>query len=71
MWPTARSSVPEPEGVPAHVIFSGAGGVLVSAHDGGVDHHFPVDLADGVRAGLGMGQQSLPGAVGLPAADRS
>jgi len=22
MWPTARSSVPEPEGVPAHVIFS-------------------------------------------------
>jgi hypothetical protein len=22
MWPAARSSVPEPEGVPAHVIFT-------------------------------------------------
>jgi hypothetical protein len=50
------------------VPFSGASGVLVSPHDGGIHHDVPVDLADGVRAGLGMGEQSLPGAVDLPAA---
>jgi hypothetical protein len=50
-------------------LFSGPGGVLVSAHDGGVHHHLPIDLADGIGAGLGMGQQSLPGPIGLPAAE--
>jgi hypothetical protein len=53
------------------VPFSGASGVLMRPHHGGVrvHHDFPVDLADGVRAGLGMGEQSLPGALGLPAAE--
>src|SRR5919112_69485 len=49
--------------------FSGAGGVLVGPHDGGVDHDVPVDLPDGIRAGLGMGQQALPGPISLPAAE--
>jgi hypothetical protein len=48
--------------------FSSASGVLVSAHDRGIDD-LPVDLADGIRAGLGVGQQSLPDAVSLPAAE--
>jgi hypothetical protein len=41
----------------------------MSAHDGRIDDHLPVDLADGVRAGLGVGEQPLPGAVGLPATE--
>ena len=48
---------------------SGSGGVLVGAHDGGIDDHFPVDLTDRVGPGLGMGEQPLPGAVSLPAAE--
>jgi hypothetical protein len=49
--------------------FSGAGGVLVGPHDGGIHHHLPVDLPDRIRLGLGVGQQSLPGPVGLPATE--
>jgi hypothetical protein len=51
------------------VPFSGAGSVLVGPHQGGVRHHLPVDLPNRVRAGLGMGQQPLPGVVVLPAAE--
>jgi hypothetical protein len=48
---------------------SGAGSVLVRSDDGGIDHDLPVDLPHGVRLGLRVGQQPLPGAVGLPAAE--
>jgi len=47
--------------------FSDTGGVLVGPHDGGIDHHLPVDLPDRIGPGLGMGQQSLPASIGLPA----
>jgi hypothetical protein len=53
------------------VPFSGPGGVLVGADHGGVDHHLPVDLTDGIGFGLGVGEESLPGAIGLRAANRS
>ena len=49
------------------VPFSGAGGVLVGPDDRGIHDHLPVDRPDRVGLGLGMGQQSPPGAIGLPA----
>jgi hypothetical protein len=49
------------------LVAAGACGVLVGAHDRGVDRDQPVQLPRGVGAGLRGGHQSLPGAVGAPA----
>jgi hypothetical protein len=45
--------------------------VLVGPDHGGVHDHLPVDLPDRIGLGLGVGEQALPGAIGLPAAERS
>jgi hypothetical protein len=51
------------------VPFSSAGGVLVGTDDGGIHDHLPVDLPNRIGAGLGMGEEALPGAIVLPAAE--
>jgi hypothetical protein len=48
---------------------AGPGGVLVGTVDGGVHADGPLDLPDRVGLGLGVGQQPVPGAVLLPAAE--
>ena len=48
---------------------AGAGGVLVGTHAAGVDADDPFQLANRIGLGLGVGQQPLPGAIGLPAAE--
>lgn len=45
---------------------TGPGGVLVCAHDGGVDRDDPVEVAFGVGLGKQGGEDLLPGAVGGP-----
>jgi hypothetical protein len=45
---------------------AGTGRVLVGADDAGVHADDPLDLADGVVLGLGVGQQPVPGPVTLP-----
>lgn len=52
-------------------IAAGARGVLVGPADRGVDVDLPRDQPSRVRPGLPSGQQFRPGAVALPAAEKS
>lgn len=53
-------------GSPAGAPFDGPGGVLVCAHDGGVDRDHPVEVAFGVGLSEQGGEDLLPRAVGGP-----
>lgn len=50
--------------------FSGAGGMLVCAGDGGVDADVPGDQPVGVGPGLELVEDSLPGPIALPAPEQ-
>ena len=49
---------------------TGAGGVLMRAHDGGIHTHLPVDQPRRIGPGLQRGQDARPDSVALPAPEQ-
>jgi len=49
---------------------TGAGGVLMRAHDGGIHTHLPVDQPHRIGPGLQRGQDARPDSVALPAPEQ-